>query len=456
MKQRIDRQLPSDEPCAPFEDVEDAYLEGDRVLVPGTARAALAHRPFRTVYAGAFTSNIGTWMQNVVLGALAYRLTRSAVFVGLVTAAQLGPLLVLSMVGGMLADAVDRKKLLVALTVEQAAFSVVLAAVVAPSHPSKVAILLTVLAIGVGNALYAPAFSAVLPIMVPREDMPGAISLNSVQMNASRVVGPAIGTVLYARFGPSWVFVLNAVSYAAVIAVLLRVPLPRPPASGEQGLHRLVEGVRYARADRLVGRCLLTIFLFSLLSLPFISQMPAIAGESIGINPKSSGYGLLYAAFGAGAVIGALSIGTVFARRDKLAVTRFGFVGFAVLLFVFGLLRAPAPAYPVILVLGAVYFAVITSLSTILQQDLDDAVRGKVMALWIMGFGGIVPFGGLAGGVVIERFGVVALVAVGAVAALGLSVLWFTTDAPAASVTAGGARSGSAGQPPPGDAVLAD
>ena len=403
------------------DEIEDAYLEGTRPMIPGTARSAFSHATFRTVYLGAFASNIGTWMQNVVLGALAYNLTKSAVFVGIMTAAQLGPLLLFSVVGGMLADAYDRKKLLMVLSVQQAAFSLLLAAVTLSGSPNKAAMVATVFCIGVGNALYAPIFSAVVPVLVPRRDMPGAISLNSVQMNASRVIGPAIGTTIYAAFGPSWVFVVNAVSFAFVIASLSRVTLPRPPASGSQGLHRLLEGVRVARDDRVVKQCLVTIFVFSFLCLPFITQMPKIAGDHLGIDTKSTGYGVLYACFGLGAVIGALSIGTVFARSSKARVTRIGLLAFAVMLTVFGSLRAAAPAYAAILVLGCVYFAVITSLSTVLQQGLEDRVRGKVMALWIMGFGGTVPFGGLAGGWAMEQVGIVPVLSFGAVVAVGLA-----------------------------------
>lgn len=403
------------------DEVEDAMVDGDRVLVAGTARSAFSHPTFRTVYLGAFASNIGTWMQNVVLGALAYNLTKSAVFVGIMTAAQLGPLLLFSVVGGMLADAFDRKKLLMVLSVQQAVFSIVLAVVTLGDSPNKVAMVATVFFIGVGNALYAPIFSAVVPVLVPRRDMSGAISLNSVQMNASRVVGPAIGTTLYAAFGPSWVFVLNAVSFVFVILSLSRVTLPAPPASGSQGLHRLLEGFQVAKADRVVGQCLVTIFVFSFVCLPFITQMPKIAGDHLGIDTKSTAYGVLYACFGLGAVIGALSIGTVFAGSSKPRLTRIGLVAFAALLVVFGSLRVSAPAYLAILVLGCVYFAVITSLSTVLQEGLDDSVRGKVMALWIMGFGGTVPFGGLAGGWAMEQVGILPVLAFGALVALALA-----------------------------------
>jgi len=404
------------------EEVEGALLEGDRAFVGGTARAAFRHRQFRTVYLGAFASNIGTWMQNVVLGALAYDLTGSGIFVGVIIAAQLGPLLVLSIVGGALADSLDRKKLLIALSLQQAAFSLLLALVATSADPNKVVLVLVVLAIGIGTSLYAPTFSAVVPLLVPRRDLAGAISLNSVQMNASRVIGPAIGSVLFTRFGASWVFLLNAVSYATVIVAVLRVPLPRPLASGTQGMHRLLEGIRYVRAHRVEGQAIAVIFTFSLLSLPFITQLPKLADENLGIAARSEAYGLLYAAFGLGAVTGALSIGTLLAPYDKVRVTRIGLGVFAVLLTAFGLLRAPAPAFPVIFAVGAAYFAVITSLSTVLQQNLDDRVRGKVMALWIMGFGGTVPFGGLAGGWLAEQTSITTMVVVGAAVAATLAL----------------------------------
>lgn len=405
-----------------FEELQDALVGGDRVFVPGSARSAWQHPMFRMIYLGAFASNIGTWMQNVVLGALAYELTGSEVFVGLMVVAQLGPLLLLSAVGGMLADSVDRKKMLIVLTVEQGLLSAVLGFVAFDPEPSKVLLVGIVALIGVGNALYAPVFSAVLPVLVPRRDIGGAISLNSVQMNGSRVVGPAIGSLLYARFGAGWVFQLNALSYLAVVLVLLRVTLPAAPATGKQGWHRLIEGLEVARRNRVVAHCLLVIVIFSIACLPFITQMPSIASQHFGIQPKSAGYGLLYGSFGLGAVFGALSIGTVFATSDKARLTRISTVGFAVMLAIFGTLRVTAIAYPVAIVLGATYFAVITSLSTVLQETIEDAVRGKVMALWIMGFGGVVPIGGLVGGWLMERTSIEAVVGAGAIVALLLAV----------------------------------
>jgi predicted MFS family arabinose efflux permease len=261
----------------------------------------------------------------------------------------------------------------------------------------------------------------VVPILVPRRDLPGAISLNSVQMNASRVIGPIIGAPIYAQFGPSWVFVLNALSFGFVLLALSRVTLPAPTPTGAQGLHRLIEGFQVAVRDRVIGQCLVVIAVFSFWCLPWIPQLAAIADQNLGIDSDSAGYGILYGCFGFGAVIGALSIGTIFASASKSALTRIGLLGFAVLIFVFGTMHAAAPAYVAIVVLGAVYFAVITSLSTVLQETLDNSVRGKVMALWIMGFGGMVPFGGIVGGIVIQRVGITPMIVICSVVSVALA-----------------------------------
>ena len=156
-----------------FEDMEDALVDADRPLVSGTALAALRQRTFRIVFFGAFLSNIGTWMQNVVLGAFAYRLTHSSSFVGLVVFAQLGPALLLSMVGGLVADRVDRKRFLIVVSLEQLVFSAMLAWVVTSATPSRALLVVTVALVGVGNSLFAPAYSAILPSLVGRENIAG-------------------------------------------------------------------------------------------------------------------------------------------------------------------------------------------------------------------------------------------------------------------------------------------
>jgi MFS family permease len=363
----------------------------------------LRHRDFRIIYLCTFASNIGTWMQNVVLGAFAYKLTGNGAFVSLLYFCQLGPLLFLSMWGGVLADAVDRRRLLVSAQVAQGLLSLGLAfAAFAPDPPLTV-ITVLVLAVGIANALGAPGMSAVLPTLVPREDLTGAVALTSIQMNLSRVIGPAIGGVLYATLGSegaAWVFAINAATYGFAVVGLLWAVYPRRTTTeiAEEGLRKVLSGVRIARRDPYIAQLLMTLASFSFFSVTFVGIMPQIAQNSLGIDPKSWQYGALYAVFGTGAALGATSVGTLLAEREKIELLRPGFVVFAALLTVFALLSSPAAAYGVVAVLGAAYFHVITCLSTALQQHLDDDERGRVMALWIMGFGGTVPLGVLAAG----------------------------------------------------------
>lgn len=399
----------------------------------GTAMAVLRQDTFRRVYTGAFLSNIGTWMQNVVLGALAYDITGSSSFVGIVLFAQLGPMLLFSIVGGMFADTFDRRRLLITISATQGLLALALAAVVRPDDPSRLWIVGIVFLMGVGQSVFGPTYSAVLPDLVGPGNLAGAISLNSAQMNGSRVIGPAIGGMLFAQFGASWVFSLNAVTYLFVIGALLSVRLPDVESSGagESRLHRLALGFHIARDRFPVGRSLVTMVVFSFLCLPFIGQMPVLADRNLDIAARSTAYGWLYACFGLGAMLGALSVGTVFAQTPKETLVRVGMVAFGVSLGVFSWLRAPAPAFVVIIVVGFFYFATVTALSTVLQLHLAGNERGRVMALWMMAFGGTVPLGNLVAGPLIDATSVTTVVFPGAIIALGLA--WWAdtrTDRP--------------------------
>ena len=416
-----------------IEEIEDAVVDGDTPLPPrrGTARAALSHRTFRIVFLGAFASNIGTWMQNVVLGAYAYDLTHSATFVGIIIFAQLGPTLVLPMVGGLLADKVDRKRLLIILSIEQLVFSVGVALVVLSPHPSKVLLVLMVFMVGAGSAMFGPTYSAILPGLVGREDLPGAISLNSAQMNASRVIGPIVGGVLYSLVGPAWIFAGNAATYLFVVGALMMVTLPAVPQAPTHASRwrQLTAGITVARQDPVVGRCLVTVFVFSLLALAFIGQMPVVAAHNLGIDlSKSPDYGILYACFGTGALAGAISIGTVFAGTSKPLIVRICLVGYSLSLCAFALERSPVPAYVNVAVVGAFYFAFITALNTTLQARLHENVRGRVMALWMMGFGGTVGVGNLLIGPVVAAVGITDVLLFGACVALALA--WYADVRP--------------------------
>ncbi len=410
-------------PPARLEQSDDAQIDADLPYTPGSARAALSHRSFRSVWLGTFASNIGTWMQNIALGVFAFQLTHSATYVALLGFAQLGPLFLLSIVGGALADVVDRRRLLIACQVEQLVFSLALAWAASRTHPSTGLVFVCVLAVGIGNALNAPAFTAILPTLVPKRDLPGAVSLQSVQMNLSRVVGPAVGGLLLPVVAAWGIFVINAATYGFAIYVVARASLPRRGRSaeapaGDSGVTRLLGGLAAARHDPLVRYCLVTIFSISFFCLPFIGLMPVVAARDLHINPAGAVYGGLYALFGLGAALGAISVGTVFVTLPRTLLIRCGLVGFGCALAAFGLLGEIWVAYPVILVVGYAYFVTVTSLSTALQAHIADEVRGRVMALWIMGFGGTVPLGLLVGGALATATSVRDVVVGGAVIAL--------------------------------------
>ena len=418
------------------EESEEALREGDTRFAPGTARAALANPVFRTLFFGAFLSNIGSWMQQIVLGAYAFDLTGSATFVGQLVFAQLGPVLVLGVLGGVIADLVDRKKLLLVVTVVQMVCAAGLAYVVTLDDPSRLAIFLVALASGVTQAVFMPAYSAMLPSLVGRENLPGAISLNSTQMNASRVIGPALGGVALATIGAAWVFAANSFSFVFVIIALLRVTLPHVPRGEPESMgRRITGGFRVARRDRIVGRALVTITAFSFFSIIWVGQMPTLAAENLGLEPKSAAYGVFYACFGFGAVVGSIANGTLLHHVSKPVLVRRGLIAYAAIDTVFALLRSPVLAYPVVILVGATYFGMVTALNTAFQSRLADHERGRAMALWMMGFGGTVSLANIAFGPVIDAVGITPAMLFGAAVALLLA--WYAdlrTDQPSSAV----------------------
>jgi MFS family permease len=392
--------------------------KGRSAPAPGTARAALAVPAFRTLWIGSFGSSIGTWMQQVALPAYAERRWGSATFVGLLIFAQLGPLLLLSIVGGVIADKVDRRIWLISMQTVQMVFSLALAVLVL-GDPGKIAVFCAALGVGVGNAFNAPAWQATLPMVVGRENIPGMVSLNSTMINGTRVLGPALAGVLLPFVGVSGIFAINAATYLFVIGALFMIPLPKVKQRAAEGWRAVLVGFRVARERPVVGRCLVAITVFSFFCIVYVGQFPVIAARNLGMDPQSLAYGLLYAAFGLGAAGGGLSIGTFLSKSDKKVLARRMLMAYVVASFAFAWARHPAVGFAMVPVMGFFYFGFTTALLTVLQGELDDEVRGRVMALWFMGFGGTVSLSSLVFGPVIDATNAtVPLVLGSAVAAL--------------------------------------
>ncbi|MGI9053404.1 MAG: MFS transporter [Ilumatobacteraceae bacterium] len=389
---------------------------------PGTARAALAYRDFRLVWFGLFLSNIGTWMQNFTLPAYIEHRTGSAALVGLLVFMQLGPLLVLSIPAGVLADKFPRGPYLIVMQAVQMLFSVALAALVATGAPLWTLFAVS-LVIGTGNALNAPAFQASVPLLVHRADLAGAVSLNSVMINASRVLGPALAALLaLVGFTTAQLFLVNAATYLFLVGAILLVVIPdvrgRHP---EKGWRRLLTGINIARGRGVLSRALLTMCVFSVVCLVYVGLFPSVARRNFEMDVDDATYKFLYTTWGLGACLGALAVGTVLAHVDRRRLVTDGMILFAVSLGAFALVRSPAPAFPVAFVLGFAYFLTATALITIFQENLADTERAVTMPLWFMAFGGSVPIGNLIFGPIIDAIGARWVLGLGAVVAVGLA-----------------------------------
>ncbi|MDW3177579.1 MAG: MFS transporter [Acidimicrobiia bacterium] len=389
----------------------------------GTARSALAVPSFRNLFLASFASNSGRWMQFAALGILGWELTESSAFLGYIIFAQLAPLGFLSLIGGSLADTANRRTLLLSTQAWQMVWTFVLAAMLIDGEIGEGMLLLLVFIIGLGQGMYAPAFTSILPLVAGEENLQPAIALNSVQVNGARVVGPSIGGVLASSFGFAEVFAINALTYTVVIAVLWRMQLPKSTAStASSWADRVFGGFRIVRRAPQVGRPILLMAIFALLCLPFIGQLPAIAEVNLGIDSKSTQYGWFYAVFGLGALLGAILVGTVLLRYRKDYIIRAALLGFAGSLAWLSQLNDINFAYIAIFLVALCYFTLPTVFATMWQEHVDSTIRGRVAAIWVLSFGGVVPIANLIGGRLVEATSLATLMNIGVASAAALGI----------------------------------
>ena len=394
----------------------------DATATKGTARDVLAVKPYRNLLLATFVSNCGRWLQFAALGILGWELTQSEAYLGQLIFAQLAPLGFLSLIGGSLADSVDRRKLLLATQTWQMFWTFVLASMLVDGDIDEVMLLLLVFTIGIGQGIYAPAFTSVLPLVGGKDNVRAAVSLNSVQVNAARVVGPAIGGVLATTLGFAELFAINAATYLVVIAVIATMSLPKPTPSSARLSDRLFGGIRLARSAPQVSSPLILMSLFAFFSLPFIGQLPAIADVNLGIDSQSQQYAWFYATFGAGALVGAVLVSTVLLSFPRPLLVRLTMFAFAVSLGWLASLDSPTFGYPAIFFVALFYLILPTALASHWQEHVVEGVRGRVAALWVLSFGGTVPVANLVGGRFAEATSLSTLMYVGVGVAFALSI----------------------------------
>jgi MFS family permease len=401
---------------------------------PGTgirhALRALRHRNFRLFFAGQSISLVGTWMQQVAMGWLVYRLTGSAFVLGVVAFASHFPIFMLAPVAGALADRWSRHRIVVATQLVSMVQALVLAALVLAGAVEVWHIVALSGLLGLASAFDIPARQSLLVELVRGQaDLANAIALNSSMFNGARLVGPAIAGVLVAVIGEGPVFVLNGLSYVAVLAALFALELPaRPPPTLRLPLvQALREGVAHVVGFEPFRVILLLLAAISLTGMPYVVLLPVFASDILGGGPHTLGF--LVSGAGLGALCGALVLA---ARRTVRGLGRV-IVACVLLsgagLVAFALSRHTWVSVPILFFVGFGMMVQSAASNTVLQTIVADDMRGRVMSLYTMALMGMTPLGSLAYGAAAGRIGAPATVALGGVACI-LAGAWFARGLP--------------------------
>jgi MFS family permease len=383
--------------------------------------AALAIPNYRRYFAGQATSLVGTWMQSVAQSWLVLQLTGSSTALGFVVGLQMLPVLLLGPYGGVVADRVDKRRLMMALQSMMGLLALALGLLTVTGALRLWQVYLLALLLGLNNAFENPARQAFVLEMVGQRDLRNAVTLNSVLVNAARAVGPAVAGILIATVGVGVCFLVNAVSFAAVVYSLLSMDTaalsPTAPAVRRKG--QLREGLRYVRRTPALGAPLLMMALIGTLAYEFQVVLPVVARDAF--HGDASTYGFMTSAMGVGAVVGGLI--TASRRRTGLRPLTVGAAAFGLLI----LAAAAAPSLPVELValtfVGAASVSFLAVGNSTLQLTALPTMRGRVMALWAVAFMGSTPIGGPIAGWVSESGGGRAGLVLGGIACLLAALL---------------------------------
>ena len=387
---------------------------------------ALRHPNYRLWFFGQLISLIGTWMQITAQSFLVFELTRSTAYLGFVGFANGLPSWLFMLYGGVVADRIDRRRLLVITQSMMLVLALVLAALsfwdlVQPWH-----VVLLALFLGMVNAFDAPAAQAFLFDLVDREDVTNAVALNSSQFNLATVIGPTVAGLTYAAFGPAWCFALNGVSYLAVIAALLRMRLParEPAARASSAFSQLTAGVRYTLSHPMLRSLVMIQAVTALVGMAYATLLPAWAVAVLGGDATTNG--LLQSARGAGSLLGALMIAALahIARRGRWLTL--GTFAFPIMLLGFASVRSVPLAMLILVGVGWSSLLLFNSANTLVQSHVADEMRGRVLAIFSLTFFGGMPLCALWAGALADRIGAPQTLGVSAGILLVGAVLYWT------------------------------
>lgn len=380
---------------------------------------AFRESDYRRFWTAQFISNVGGWMQTVAQGWLVYRLTDSPFLLGFVGFASSAPAVLLMLPGGVLADHLDRKRVVAVSQIAQALCALFLAVSIRTNQITVWQIIAAATVVGIAQSFSAPAFQAmVVDLLEDRTRLSNAVAMNSLQFNLSRAIGPLLAGATLSAWGSSWCFFLNALSFLPLVWILYTVRNRQKPLEGSVAMfERLAEGFRFVRADKVVLLLMSLVAAASLFGYPYLNLLPIVSRQLFTDDARGLGY--LTSGVGGGALLGALIL-SMRTPREKLAR---GLIIGCVLIFAVGLaslaaFRSIPMVVGILFVCGATMILSLALCNTSIQQRVPDYMRGRVLSMYTFAFYAFIPFGNLMAGMVAERRGVAA-----AVATLGVSLL---------------------------------
>jgi MFS family permease len=376
-------------------DVSEARSGRFRPRLP-VALTPLRHRNYRLLWTGTLISQSGDWMDQIALNWLVYQLTGSAFSLGLMNFCRLAPVLLFTLVGGVIADRVERRKLM--FTTQTIAMVLALALAVLVSTGLVEFWMVLVVAVGRGIALSfnLPARQSLISDLVPRESLASAVALHQATNNLTRVVGPAIGGLLIASIGVAGAFYVNGFSFLAVLGGLALMRFPPRQSRPSQGiLADLVGGLRYIKGEPNIRSLVLLALVPMILGMPYMTMLTVFASDVLLVG--GSGLGLLTACSGAGAVCGALFVGSRGTKRGRRRLMRIGLVAFGLALLVFAISPSLWISAGTLIAVGFSQQIYMAQNNALIQEDVDPEYRGRVLSTLFLNRG-LVPLGTMLAG----------------------------------------------------------
>lgn len=388
--------------------------------------AALKYPNYRLWFGGQVTSIIGTWMQSTAQGFLIYQLTQSAAFLGIVGFASGLPTWLFTLYGGVIADRLPRRKLLIITQTAIMVLAFILAALVFTNLVQPWHVIVLAFLLGIANAFDAPARQSFVVEMVGKDQLTNAIALNSIVFNIGTVIGPAISGLIYAWVGPGWCFTINGISFIAVISALafMRLaPFDKPILPRKVHKEDLLAGIKFVFGDANIRTLEIVVAAISIFGLGLMTLIPAWASSVLKGDVQTNGW--LLSARGIGSLAGGLMIAYLSSRNVRGKIWSIGSLVMPTTLIIFGIFKTLPVSLLMLVILGWAFMAVVNNTNAMIQSWVPDELRGRVMSVHVLIFMGSSPIGALLAGAMAEKIGEPTTVLINAIILLIITFIVF-------------------------------